>query len=196
MFVHVEADQEGDMAAERANQERAFPWERREDPRARGNDEVSETAGSRGLRVVSPAAALDERRGLYSNLPGLLREASEAIKNAEARALSIEDKMAEALSDAESRVEEAQARAKTAEELVQSLEKRIQAAEGRAKAAEALAQSLEKRAKDAIKQAEMRIEEAESRARSAERRAEAAEDIATAARSWVERVRAAMDEPL
>jgi chromosome segregation ATPase len=185
------------MAAERANQERAFPWERRrEDPRSRAEEDTVESATPRGLRVVPATGEREDRRGLYSNLPSLLREASEAIKNAEARALSIEDKMADALSEAENRVAEAQARAKTAEDLVGSLEKRIQAAEGRAKAAEALAQSLEKRAKDAIKQAELRIEEAESRARGAERRAEASEDIATAAQSWVERVRAAMDEPL
>jgi hypothetical protein len=154
------------VAAERARQERDFPWERTtDDPRRTGQvprDRDSHTPERRSPRQEpSEDAAL--RVPLPAGLPGLpqlFREAAQAIKSAEGRVLAVEDQM---------------------REVIAAAEQRIRAAEARAKAAEELAQSLEKRAAEAVK--------------AAERRAEAAEATARSAEEWVTRVRRALNEP-
>jgi hypothetical protein len=90
------------------------------------------------LRLVHEEA--DEPSAVFANLPALLRHASDAIKSAEARALAIQEQMAEAIAIAEERARAAEDRAHAAESLAHALEKRaveaIRAAEKRAQAAE------------------------------------------------------------
>ena len=155
------------MAAERAQQERDFPWQRSPDDLRRAShgrrERETPLLDRRPLRIdrpEEPEHAAELGVGL-PGLPQLLRDAAQAIKGAESRVLEVEDEMREALAAAE---------------------QRVHAAEARAKAAEDLARALEKRASEAI--------------RAAERRADVAEASAKAAEAWVARVRRALDEPV
>lgn len=159
------------MVAERAQQERDFPWQRGDDPRRAAHarrERESNLLERRPLRPGShedPATSAELHVGL-PGLPQLLRDAAHAIKDAESRVQAAEDQM---------------------QEVVVAAEQRVRAAEMRAKAAEDLARSMEKRALEEIKVAERRAEAAEAQARAAEADVRAAEE-------WVARVRRALND--
>jgi hypothetical protein len=161
------------VAADLAQQERAFPWQRRPDERHRAGpsrahrenhslDRMSMRGEPERDDVTSPA----ELSAGLPGLPQLLREAAQAITGAEARVLAAEEQMRDAIAAAEERVRSAEARAKAAEEL---------------------AHSLEKRATEAIRAAERRADAAELKANEAEAGARAAEE-------WVTRVRRVLND--
>jgi hypothetical protein len=138
------------MSAHPLHQGREFPWEQlSEEPRgSRGTGGYRDRSGDdarRPVRLVRDED--DEPSHIIANLPGLLRQAADAIKSAEARANAIEEHMAEAIAAAAARVK---------------------AAEDRARSAEDLAQFLEQRATEAVKAAEKRAADAEERAEAAE----------------------------
>jgi hypothetical protein len=130
------------MSADRNLKMRAFPWERQADQQrapATARREIGPPVEQRQPRRTAPDSG-PSRESILTCLPGLLRDAAEAINTAEARAAQIQADMAQAL----------------------------EAAEERARSAESLAELLEKRATEAVRAAEERAEKAEERLAAAE----------------------------
>jgi hypothetical protein len=130
------------MSAERILKARAFPWERSADQQRASQTARRDIGPLTEQRQPRRAASENppSRESILSCLPGLLRDAAEAINTAEARAEQVQAEMTRAL----------------------------EAAEERARSAEALAELLEKRATEAIRAAEERAEAAEEKLAAAE----------------------------
>jgi predicted S18 family serine protease len=120
---------------------RPFPWERPEfegrKDRTSADRDARDDPFSARLKVVHD---LEEPSSVVASIPRLLREASEAIRAAEARASAMEAKMRQAIEAAEARANEAEDRAAELEEralrAVQAAEHRADVAEARLKTAE------------------------------------------------------------
>jgi hypothetical protein len=130
------------MSADPIQKMRAFPWERSSDQNRAAPSARREIGGTTEQRPARRAATDNPpgRDSILSCLPGLLRDAAEAINTAETRAAQVQAEMAQAL----------------------------EAAEERARSAETLAELLEKRATEAIRAAEERAEKAEEKLAAAE----------------------------
>jgi hypothetical protein len=121
---------------------RLFPWERPEferahDVAAREQDHEDDSFVTR-LKALTD---LEEPSSIVASVPRLLREASEAIRAAEARASAIASEMQQAIEAAEVRAREAEDRFADLEEqarrAIQAAEHKAEVAEARVKAAEA-----------------------------------------------------------